>query len=498
MEMYPVISFTIALAAAVFGNQFSFPQDFKFGVATASYQIEGGWKAGGKGENIWDRLTHEHPNWVKDHKTGDIACDSYHLWKDDVKLLKYLNVNFYRFSLSWSRLLPSGFANYINPDGVRYYNDLINELLKNDIEPMVTLYHWDLPQPLQEIGGWPNPLLAKHFEDYAKIAFELFGDRVKTWITFNEPPDVCEAGYGDGTGAPGFRSSGIGDYLCGRTLLLAHASAYRLYDKMFRSTQQGKIGITVDAIWAEPKSKLRKDIEAAERAMQMSFGWWTHPIYSKTGDYPQIMKDRVGNVSKSENFSSSRLPEFSADEIKYIQGTFDFLGLNHYSTWLVSDMYIPANAPVSRRKDVSVKQVQDPKWKPSAAGWLKDVPWGFRKLLNWIKNEFGNPLVFVTENGFADLGEMNDTGRIDYYTGYLNALLDAVNLDGCNVKAYTAWSVMDNMEWRDGYTLKFGLHNVNFTDPNRTRTPKASAEFYKNIIKTRTVPRSFPEVTILK
>lgn len=154
-------------------------------------------------------------------------------------MLKYLNVTFYRFSLSWSRILPSGFLNYINPDGVRYYNDLINELLKNDIEPMVTLYHWDLPQPLQEIGGWPNPLLAKYFEDYAKIAFELFGDRVKTWITFNEPPEVCESGYAESGNAPCYKSSGIGDYMCGKTLLLAHARAYHIYDKLFRNKQKG-------------------------------------------------------------------------------------------------------------------------------------------------------------------------------------------------------------------------------------------------------------------
>lgn len=187
-----------------------------------------------------------------------------------MKILTSLGINFYRFSLSWSRILPTGFPNKINPDGIRYYNNLINELLKNKIEPYVTLFHWDLPQPLQDIGGWPNPYLSEYFAEYAKVAFKYFGDRVKVWITFNEPIEICESGYALGDNAPALKSEGVGDYLCGKTLLLAHATAYHLYNDLFRKSQKGKIGITINSIWAEPKTQKNIDIQAAARYMLMN------------------------------------------------------------------------------------------------------------------------------------------------------------------------------------------------------------------------------------
>lgn len=185
-------------------------------------------------------MTHNHPELITDHTTGDIACDSYHLWKEDLKILKTLNVDHYRFSLSWSRLLPNGFSNNLNPDGVSYYNNLINGLLSLKIEPMVTLYHWDLPQPLQDLGGWTNPRMDQYFQDYAQIAFELFGDRVKTWITINEPASICVDTYENDMGAPHLKSPGIGLYLCGKTILLAHARAFRLYDNVYKEKQKGR------------------------------------------------------------------------------------------------------------------------------------------------------------------------------------------------------------------------------------------------------------------
>lgn len=192
-----------------------------------------------KGENIWDRLTHSHPDWIKDQSNGDIACDSYNKFREDVQLIKDLGVNFYRFSISWSRIMQYGQPNVINGDGIRYYNELIDELIANGIEPMVTLYHWDLPQPLQDIGGWPNEKIAEYFEDYADVVFKNFGDRVKKWITINEPIEVCESGYANGVFAPVVLSPGVGDYLCGRTLLLAHARAYHLYYDKYHAEQQG-------------------------------------------------------------------------------------------------------------------------------------------------------------------------------------------------------------------------------------------------------------------
>lgn len=222
-----------------------FPPDFSFGVATSAYQIEGGWNADGKGENIWDHMSHSPRSLILNNQTGDIACDSYGKYKEDVQMLKNLGVNHYRFSISWSRVLPTGYTNVINEAGVQYYRNLVSELMANNITPYVTLYHWDLPQPLQDLGGWPNPLLSDIYAEFARIMFSLLGDQVKNWFTFNEVKQICEEGYGIGNKAPGIKSSGIAEYRCGHTVILAHAKAYRIYDKLFREKQGGKLQINI-------------------------------------------------------------------------------------------------------------------------------------------------------------------------------------------------------------------------------------------------------------
>ncbi|XP_025828888.1 myrosinase 1-like [Agrilus planipennis] len=464
-----------------------FPSYFEFGISTSAYQIEGAWNEDGKGENIWDRFTHEYPNRIADRSTGDIACDSYRQWENDINLVKDLGVTYYRFSISWSRLLPTGFSNKINPAGVRYYNNIIDKLLQNDIEPMVTLYHWDLPQPLQDLGGLTNPVIAKYFRDYAIVVYTLFGDRVKKWITFNEPWSICLSTYENGNHAPGIAMPGIGCYLCSKVLLLAHAKAYHAYDKRFRKTQNGIVGITISTFWYESKTLSEKDAVATERALQMNFGWCMNPIFSNKGDFPKVMKDRIEFVSKSQNFSESRLPTLTPSEIKYIQGTYDFLGLNHYTTRFIEEGNLTPSQVPSFDDDVGVKMEVDPKWEKSAAHWLFVVPWGFRRLLNWIRVKYNNPLVFVTENGYPDKGELNDEARIRYHNQYLTELLNSIN-DGCNVQRYTLWSLTDNMEWSSGYTLKFGLYYVDFNNSSRPRLPKSSASYYKGVINNRSLP----------
>ncbi|KAL1492251.1 hypothetical protein ABEB36_012728 [Hypothenemus hampei] len=445
--MKQIVFFILCYSLTEASINLSRPPGLKFGVATASYQIEGGWNADGKGENIWDRFTHEDNLKIKDNSTGDVACDSYHLWKKDVDLLEELEVDFYRFSLSWSRILPNGFSNYINTRGIAYYNNLIDLLVKKGIEPVVTLYHWDLPQPIQDLGGWTNSITAQYFGDFARIAFDHFGDRVKIWITINEPASICVGPYEFNDGAPNVKSPGIGSYLCGQNILLAHATAYRIYQSEFRHIQNGKVGFTIDSIWAEPKDNNSKvDLEAAEREMQMSFGWFINPIFSDKGDYPDIMKFRIKNASVLQNFTTSRLPQLSEDEIRFIQGSADFLGVNHYHTWLVTLKVYPPNE-ISFEADKGTELLKDPTWKDPDI-----LPWGLTNLLNWIKLRYNNPLVYITENGIGDsTGTLTDTKRIQYLQEYINATLVAIN-QGCNVARYTVWSLMDNMEWTNGYT----------------------------------------------
>ncbi|KAG5879581.1 hypothetical protein JTB14_026869 [Gonioctena quinquepunctata] len=457
-----------------------FPSDFLFGAASSAYQIEGGHEAEGKGKNIFDYYTRKLPEKFHNSSNGDKACDSFQKWRVDVKLLKELKVNFYRFSISWSRVLPDGYSNNMNMAGLRYYDDLINELIKHGIQPMITMYHYDLPMTLQEIGGWTNPYIAYHFEDYARILFNYYGDRVKYWITLNAD---CR-GYGDDSFPPFLNQPGIANYLCQHVMLLAHAKAYHLYDDQFRNRQKGKVGIMIDAPWYEPYNSSPDDVEAAEIVREFKLGSLLNPIFHTDGNYPKLVKERVDKVSRLEGYLQSRLPVFLPLEADYVQGTYDFVGLNIFRTFFVKNATIKFPKKSSVEKDMNVEIHQQGE---NVSEEMKTGPEGARKLLKWVKDKYDDPEIFITGNGFADKGQINDLKRVKYIQDYLREIWRAMKEDSVNVKGYAVWSFLDSFEWIDGYSEKFGLYHVDFSNPNRRRTAKKSATWYKRVIKERRI-----------
>ncbi|KAJ8726563.1 hypothetical protein PYW07_001261 [Mythimna separata] len=478
-------------------NVRKFPEGFMFGTSTAAYQVEGGWDADGKTENIWDHMTHADPCLIADCSNGDVAGDSYHQYKRDVEMMRELGIDFYRFSISWSRILPTSFPDKINEAGAQHYSDFIDEMLKYNIEPMVTLYHWDLPQRLQDLGGWANPHIADWFADYARVVYRLYGDRVKYWITINEPKAVCYQGYGSDTKAPRVNVKGVGEYLCAKNLMLAHAKAYHIYDQEFRPKYNGSIFISLSAQYFEPETD--KEIEAADISNEFEWSAWAHPIFSETGDFPKVFKERIAAKSAEQGFFRSRLPEFTPEEVEFVKGTSDFFGLNHYSTYLVykNDSEVGRYEIPSFNDDRGNIHYQPDHWEHGASDFLKVVPWGFYKLLTKIRKDYNNPVVIITENGYSNHGGLDDDDRIAYQRKYQSAMLDAID-EGSNIAGYSVWSLMDNFEWMQGYTERFGLYEVDYESPERTRTPRKSAFVYKHTVRTRALDWHYdPGTTVM-
>ncbi|KAG5679623.1 hypothetical protein PVAND_009183 [Polypedilum vanderplanki] len=452
------------------------PENFKIGASTSSYQIEGGWNLDGKTENVWDTFTHNHPEKIEDHSNGDVAADSYHFYKKDVEALKYVGFNQYRFSISWSRVIANG--TIINKKGIEYYNNLINELILNRIEPVVTMFHWDLPQYLQNLGGFVNPLITKYFEFYANVLFENFGDRVKIWITFNEPTLYCIGEYGEGRSGSYIKAPGVGEYLCGHHLLISHANVYHLYKNKFYDKQKGEIGISLKLQYLYPKDETITK-EFVERSLDLTNGWFINPIFSKNGGYPEELVKIF--VKKSiEEGTWSRLPIMSDELKKRIQGTADFMGVNYYSSELVEPKTQLDDSP-QFDIDIGLTFSVDERWPKSDSLWLYIVPEGLYDLLIWIRDRYKNPKIMITENGYADNGEINDFERIKYIKQHIAVILKAKS-ENCNIVSYMVWSLLDNFEWNIGYSAALGIFSVNMSSPLKERTPKRSAKFFKNLI----------------
>lgn len=476
-------------------NRTTFPAAFLFGTASAAYQYEGAADQDGRGPSIWDAYTHKYPGKIADRSNGDVAVDSYHRYKEDVRIMKEMGLDAYRFSISWSRILPHGkLSKGVNKRGLQYYHNLIDELLFNDIKPFVTLFHWDSPQSLEEAyGGFLSPQIVEDFRDYAELCFREFGGKVKHWITLNEPWSYSAEGYAMGVLAPGRCStwqnlnctggdSATEPYLVAHHLLLSHSAAVQLYRHKYQASQKGEIGITIITYWMVPYSNTKEDSDAATRAIDFMFGWFMDPI--TLGDYPHSMRSLVGN----------RLPKFTKDQSRMLKGSYDFLGLNYYTANYASGYagYKTA-ANLSYITDSLVNlttsrngRLIGPK---AASSWLYVYPRGIYDLLIYTKKRYNNPIIYITENGIDEVNDeklsleeaLVDTMRIDYHHSHL-AFLELAIKHGVDVRGYFAWSLLDNFEWSSGYTVRFGINYVDYKNGLK-RHPKLSAKWFKNFLR---------------
>ncbi|CAH2080280.1 unnamed protein product, partial [Iphiclides podalirius] len=468
------------------GKMGRFPEDFLFGVATSAYQTEGGWDADGKGLSMWDHFVRHNPDAIADRSNGDVAAKSYELYKRDVEMLTDLGVGSYRFSISWPRILPYGTSDYVNPMGVAYYNSLIDELLANGITPFVTMYHWDLPQALSERGGWLNAEVVDWFGNYSRVLYENFGDRVKFWLTINEPYIHCKVGYGIGEHAPGVRSPGQGFYDCGRNILMANARAYRAYDE-FRGSQGGQVGLPFSLNWPEPASDSKDDLDAVSCYFAFHLGQYADPIFTERGNYPDILLERVETASLKQGYTKSRLRRLTEEEADYIKGTSDFFALNHYNIDIVyrneslQGMFEVPSVDDDGYFGYYTKNSISKSENRTLELW--EYSPGFYKVLNYINEKYNEPVIYVMENGKNTPKGLQDHAKIEYLRNYLTAMLGAIK-SGVNIKGYFAWSLMDGFEWHMGYTMNFGLYEIDMTDASRTRVPRTSAFVYKEIIRS--------------
>ncbi|KAA8549583.1 hypothetical protein F0562_001399 [Nyssa sinensis] len=430
-------------------NSSSFPAGFVFGAGSSAYQYEGAANEGGRGPSIWDTFTHKYPGKIADGSNGDVAIDSYHRYKEDVGIAKEIGLDAYRFSISWSRVLPRGkLSGGVNKEGIKYYNNLINELLAKGLVPFITLFHWDLPQALEdEYGGFLSPQIVSDYRDYVELCFKKFGDRVKHWITLNEPHSYSSGGYATGTLAPGRCSSwqelnctggdsAIEPYLVTHFQLLAHSAAVKLYKEKYQESQKGEIGIALVVTWMIPYSNATHNRNAATRVLDFTFGWFMDPL--TTGDYPHTMRSLVGN----------RLPKFTKEQSKMLKGSFDFIGLNYYTT------NYAAYAPNSNSAHLS---------------YTTDS----RTNLTGI-DEANNATLPLKD-------ALNDTARINYHYRHLSYIRQAIE-EGANVTGYFAWSLLDNFEWFAGYTVRFGIGYVDYNDGLK-RYLKFSAKWFKSFLR---------------
>jgi len=438
-----------------------FPQGFHWGAATASYQIEGGWNEDGKGESIWDRFTHT-PGNIKGGATGDVACDSYHRWREDVGLLREMNCTSYRFSIAWPRIQPEG-RGAANPKGLDYYRRLAEALREAGIRPFPTLYHWDLPQALEDRGGWPERDTAGRFADYAEVTVRGLADLVDDWLIFNEPSVFTAMGYLAGIHAPGRRS--LDDFLrAGHTVNLAQGEAFRA---MRAARPEARLGTAFNMSPCEPAGDTEADAAAAERWHRLVNLWYLEPALR--GRYPEAF---VGALP-------ARTMGIRDGDLERCRAPLDFLGINLYTRTQVKDH------PEDERGigAFPVRPMGGDDGPKTEFGW-EVWPAALRDMVLRITRDYDRPVLEVTENGcsYGDApdarGVVNDTRRSDFHRGYLTALREAIEA-GADVRGYHAWTLLDNFEWAEGFEQRFGLAFVDF--PSADRTLKESGRWYGRV-----------------
>ncbi|KAL4580288.1 hypothetical protein LXL04_016476 [Taraxacum kok-saghyz] len=487
-----------------------FPPGFLFGAATSSYQVEGAYLADGKSLSNWDVFCHSAVEKMEIMENGDIADDHYHLFLKDIENMHSLGVKAYKFSISWARILPRGRFGEVNPEGILFYNKIIDNLLLKGIEPFVTLFHNDFPQELEEIyGSWLNPQMQyisflkisfnysmyyggrEEFLHLAEICFNSFGDRVKYWITINEPNIFIEWAYEYALFPPSRCSEPFGNCLFGNSdmepliamhnMLLAHGKAAKLYHDTFQPKQGGSIGLVVHCLMFEPLTDSDLDLKAAERAFAFNIGWPLDPLIF--GDYPEVMREYLG----------SDLPTFSLEEKNFMKNSIDFIGINHYSTIYAKNCINSRCSSTGNRSIngfVDFVGERDGIFIGELTG-LKDlyvVPRGMEEIVNHIKIRYNNKPMFITENGYSSpyvsnefvSDILNDVKRVEFHSKYLASLAKSIR-EGADVRGYFIWSLMDSYEWFQGYKVKFGLYYVE--RQGLARIPKLSARWYKSFLR---------------
>ncbi|XP_066348367.1 probable inactive beta-glucosidase 14 isoform X2 [Miscanthus floridulus] len=481
--------FPLLCSSATGLRRSDFPPSFLFGAGTSAYQVEGAYLEDNKGLSNWDVFTHIQGK-IEDGSNGDVASDHYHRYKEDIEMMHSMGLDSYRFSLSWSRILPKGRFGGVNPAGIKFYNSLINGLLEKGIQPFVTINHYDIPEELQErYGSWLSPEIQEDFTYFAELCFKMFGDRVKHWVTFNEPNLMVKLAYFVGGFPPSHCSEPFGrcdsgnsttePYIAAHNMILAHAKAVSIYRNNYKAKQGGSIGITLHMRWYEPLRNIKEDHLAVSRALSFDTAWFLDPCFF--GDYPDQMRQILG----------PNLPKFTEGEKQLLRNKIDFIGINHYDTFYVKDCIYSLCDLDLYTVEALVFESAERNGIPigkSTPGNSYVVPSSMEKLVMYLEQRYKSIPLYITENGYAQIGNssttaeelINDTERSSYIRDYLTYLSFAIR-KGADVRGYFVWSLMDTFEWNSGYTVKYGLCHVDFK--SLKRTPKLSAKWYSKFIK---------------